>query len=51
MGKKVKLVSIYETKTPKKCIDTPIANAFAKVRNLRAPLLSNELIRKRKKVK
>lgn len=51
MSKKVKLESVYEEKTPKKDIATPIANAFAKVRNYTAPLLSNELLRKRKKIK
>jgi len=48
---KVKTESVYVEKTPKKDIATPIANAFKKVRSLRAPLLSNELLRKRKRVK
>jgi len=48
---KVKTESIYVEKTPKKDVATPIANAFRKIRNLRAPLLSNELLRKRKRVK
>jgi hypothetical protein len=48
---KVKLESIYEEKTPKKDIDTPITKAFQKVRNYTAPLLNHELLRKRKKVK
>ena len=48
---KVKLESVYEEKTPKKDIATPIANMFKRVRNYKQPLLSNELLRKRKKVK
>jgi hypothetical protein len=48
---KVTLENIHETKTPKKDIDTPIATAFRKIRNYKNPLLSNELTRKRKRVK
>ena len=48
---KVKLTSIYEEKTDKKLIATPIANAFNKIKNYTTPLLSNELLRKRKKIK
>jgi len=48
---KVKLESVYEEKTPKKDIATPVADAFNKVRNYTAPLLKHELLRKRKKVK
>ena len=48
---KVKTESIYEEKTPKKDVATPIANAFRKVRVYTAPLLSHELLRKRRRVK
>ena len=45
-----KTESIYIEKTPRKEVDTPIATAFKKVRNVR-PLLTNELLRKRRRVK
>lgn len=46
----VKTESIYETKTPKEDIDTPIAKMFNKIEKYTSPLLSNELVRKRRKV-
>ena len=49
--KRIKTESIYKTKTPKKEIDTPIADAFNKIRSYTSPLLKNELTRKRRKVK
>lgn len=48
---RVKTESIYEETTPKEDIDTPIAKAFNKVESYSTPLLSNELMRKRRKVK
>ena len=45
-----KTESIYEEKTPKEDIDTPIAKMFNKVENYTTPLLSYELMRKRRKV-
>ena len=48
---KVKIESIYEEKTPKKDVATPIADSFNKIRNYTKPLLKYELLRKRKKVK
>lgn len=43
--------SVYEEKTPKKEIDTPIADAFRKAKTYTRPLLSHELLRKRRRVK
>ena len=51
MAKKVVTESIYETKTPKEDVETPIATAFNKIRNYTNPLLKHELTRKRKRVK
>jgi len=48
---KVKTESIYVEKTPKQDVATPIADMFRKVRNYKNPLLSNELLRKRKRVR
>jgi hypothetical protein len=49
--KRIKTESIYETKTPKEDIERPIYKAFQKVRTITSPLLSNELLRKRRRVK
>ena len=46
----VKTESVYEETTPKKEIDTPISRAFNKVRSYTNPLLSYQLLRKRRKV-
>ena len=48
---RIKTESIYETKTPKEEIDTPMADAFRKAEKYKEPLLSYELLRKRRKVK
>lgn len=48
---RVKTESIYETKTPKKDIERPIYKMFNKIRSYDNPLLSNELVRKRRRVK
>ncbi len=48
---KVKLESIYNEKTKKKDIDTPIKTAFDKIKYYTSPLLKFELTRKRQKEK
>jgi hypothetical protein len=48
---RVKLESIYKEKPNKLDVATPIASMFNKIRNYTSPLLSHELLRKRKRVK
>jgi hypothetical protein len=48
---KVKVESVYNEKTKKEDIDTPIATAFKKIKNYTSPLFKHELTRKRQKVK
>ncbi len=43
--------SVHEETTPPKDLKTPIKDMFKKVENYGEPLLSHELLRKRKKVK
>lgn len=48
---RIKTESVYETKTPKEDIDTPIAKAFNKIKSYTTPLLRYELVRKRRRTK
>ena len=48
---RVKLESIYKEKPNKLDVATPIASMFNKIKNYTSPLLSHELLRKRKRVK
>lgn len=48
---KVITESLHKETTPSKDLKTPLKDMFTKVERYREPLLSHELLRKRKKVK
>lgn len=48
---RVKMEPIHKETTPPKDLKRPIYEMFKKVENYSSPLLSHELLRKRKKVK
>ena len=49
--KRVRTKPLHIERTPKKEIDTPLADAFNKAANYTRPLLKYELLRKRRVVK